>query len=1462
MPYIDLSRRFRDLTEKELEAPELLASLNEQSLRWADGWTELLQHPRVVLLAEAGSGKTVEMREQADRLRAEGKPAFLVALESLDREPLAALLSPREEQAFEAWKADDQSTAWFFLDAVDELKLTQGKLERALARLAKAIDGVLHRSYVVISCRPYDWRPSVDMATLKAKLPIKPIQQIPVSESDEVFLAALREREGTRQAGQKKASVVGPRVVILLPLSERQIMSLANGLGVVDTSAFIAEIRRQHAWTFARRPLDLMELVTSWKASGRLGTRVEQHAANVASKLRDPDRPDRGLLSDERARIGAERLALALALTRKRTIRLPEQALDVERAEGVLHPTEVLTDWTEEERQTLLRRALFDPATYGRIRFHHSSVQEYLAARRLHALRELGMSRRNLRRLLFAERYGFQLVIPSMQAITAWLALWDDDIRRELMAREPETLLSMGDPESLPIPVRIQLLRSFATAYGEGGWRGLNIPINEVRRLAHPELTGVVRELWDARPTSPDLTELLLEIIWQGPIEGCADIAREAAFDTTQADYHRVAAVRALAACGKIEILSEFKNSILNEPSSWPDRVVNRVVEELFPTVLSVADLIDLIERMPEPKNTVGGFSWAMRQIVETIEPLSDLARELRDALADLVWRGREERQQWYRLKGRFDHVAPALARLCDRQLEAKPQASVSDPALIWACVVASRFGDDEKGLDELVKNLKRNFQSNSALREDAFWNELKLTSEAAPAEHAKERCFHAEERSLVGWLTADDRPWLLEALRNSRDKDLRLVALHALVRLWNSSGREETELGELSTAVQDDVALTAVLRQENTPPEPNREYEKWQRRERREKLVRSRRERHRLDKWLSWKKELLANPAAAFTAEELSTTIRNLYHWLEAKHGSHYNVWDMDALREAFGDDITARAAKAFQATWRVHPPPTLWSQRTAEDRNRELQVWLEGLTGLAAEALNTGWATHLTQEEAKVAAAYATIELNEFSSWLPDLVAAHPAVVDEVIGGELTAELAVTREHPHLPTLQKLSYADISIERLVVPRLLAVLPDWPSTFPDVKSSQGSAHHLSQVLGILQDTIEGQQRVTVAAICEQRFPGDQSGPLALIWLQGLFRLDPERATRVLEGSLASLPEEDRSGCAVETFAHLFGDRNTFLAFANEMERASALGRLVRCAFRYVRPAEDQEHEGVYSPDMRDRAERARNFLLTTLLDTPGAEAQKVLSDLAEDPLFAYFPDRLRLLARQRAAADAESAPLRPEEVVALEKRFEAPPHDRDGLFTVMIDRLDDLAHDIAHDDFTDRRTLRTIKDESEMQRTLARRLRDAAKGAYAITREDEVADLKKTDIRLAATRGDQKAVIEVKICDERWSLTELGQALRAQLVGQYLRHDTCRAGCLLLTYDGTKKYWKHPETGKRLDFAKMIEYLRCSAQAIEQGLEYRVRLAVYPLDLTDPPLEPAHRRRLTAHRRRETVPH
>jgi hypothetical protein len=1448
MEFIELSRRFHDLTKSELEDPDRLAALAESSILKADGWPELLQHPRVLILAEAGTGKTAEMREQVRRLQTDGKPAFFIPLELLSREQLTDLLSAAEEHAFHTWKASEQSIAWFFLDAADELKLTAGKLEQALGRLAKATDGLLHRVRVVISCRPSDWRPSSDLATVQARLPIAPSEPASRPAADEIFIGALREQiHGRTVQATEAVKVDGPRAVVLLPMSNRQIEAFARGLGVSDTTAFIDELGRRDAWAFARRPLDLSELVQFWTTHRRLGTRAEQHELNVTVKLRDdPDRPDRGVLAETRARLGAERLALALALTHTLTIRSPDQPLDVERAEGVLDPSAILTDWTEEEQQALLRRALFDPATYGRVRFHHRSVQEYLAARRLDALRRAGMRIKSLLRLIFAERYGVPVVVPSMRPVAAWLALWNEDVRRELMLREPETLLSMGDPETLPISARAGLVRAFADAYGRGGWRGFRIPVDEIRRLSGPELAGVVRDRWGQGPPNEEVRDLLLTMVWQGAIGGCADIVEAAAYNVDLPEHQRAIAVRALLACGRLQTVREIAQSIVNDRGRWPDGTVHNLAGELFPAFLSPVELITLVETTHEAKNAVGGFSWVMHRIADAVEPWAPTSVQLRDLLADLIWRGRHEKQEPFCAMGSFNYVAPALAVLCGREFSTDP--SNHHPGLVRASVIACRFGDDEIGARETVEQLRRRFADDVRLRELGFWSDLSVVDVLAPEQDSAHRLYSAETDGVVGQLGERDQPWLESALRDNTEPSRRPIALLALARLWTSRGRVEAELGVLQEATNDDDAMTERLRAWAAPPEPDARLEEMQRTRQRRRSERDAQERLRLEDWTKWHRDLVADPDAAFTPDHRPSTIPNLYKWLSASHrqSNHFNVWDREALARAFGDDVATRAQAAFQGMWRDERPAQ-WSLRPPEERNSVPETWILGLCGISAEAESPEWAKRLSHDEAQVAAGYSTVEINGLPVWLKDLTAVHPAAVDAVLGDELEAELEAGTEHGYLPVLQDLASGDLGLKRLLAPRALRRLASWPSLFTTEEASGHSSRHLDHVLRILDEAVEGQDRVVVARECEKRIASDPTGPLAMVWLRGLFRIDPNLAAKALEDGIAAVGEPERANHAVSTLAGLFGNHDAILAdFTDVATRAAVLGRLVRCAYDFVRREDDREHEGVYSPDTRDRAQTARNVLLSALLDTPGPEARRVLLDLAADPRFAQGADRLRYLTRERAAKDSESEPLTPTDVVLLEERYEAPPHTRDGLFDVMIDRLDDLAHNLAHDDFTDRRTLRTIQDEVEMQRTLAGRLRGMARGAYVVTREEEVADLKRTDIRLAAVRGEVKAAIEIKIAD-RWSLTELERALRNQLVGRYLRHDTCRVGCLLLSFHGTKTYWEHPEEGTRLSFTQVIAHLADRAREIENEMANSVRLAVVGLDLTDPVFAPTH---------------
>lgn len=1453
--YIDLKRHFRDLTKEELDEPELLAASDDHDFLHGISWSELLECPRVLLLAEAGSGKTREMREKAKELTLGNQYAFFLAIESLHQENLTDVLPSEDEIRFNAWKADGYSRAWFFLDSVDELKLVQGKFENALRKFVKAVDGLLGRVTVIVSCRPSDWLPNSDMTAFKQWLPIVPhsvgTTNDPETTSLEEFLAPLSEISKENPSKSSETQIPNFRTVVLLPMGGKQIEQFASAMNVADASTFVAELNRQNAWDFARRPFDLLELIASWRDLGKLGTRLEQHESNITTKLKEnPDRPFQNVLSSQDAQIGAERLALALALTRTRTIRLPDQTLDAHRSEGVLNPDQILADWTDSKLSALLTRGLFDPATYGRVRFHHRSVQEYLAACRLRHLKNKGMTKNSLFRLVFAERYGAEIVFPSMRPIAAWLAHWDADVRIELLKREPETLLTLGDPESLPQAAKEDVLRAFAKRYADSKGHFMNIPLDEVRRLAHPDLDGVIRELWAVKgPTNEDLFELLIELIWKGKSAGCADIAQSVAHNTACEPSNRIVAISALVDSGCDVMARKVADSMLNRPDQWPDKVIHNAVADLFPTIIDVKELIALVEHTPESKSTVGGFSWRLNEISRSLDPNSSRADELRDELTSLLLRGLPPRQESERMTSKFSYVAESLVTLCIEQLRSCDVCT--DSKLVQACVVASKFNYDSyespKNSDELENEIARHPE----LRESIFWKQLDIRDNWDESVNLDDwsRYYFIREAGLLARLDGSDKPWLEKALTNVEQPRYRGVALQALLDIRHAEPFTEAYFTFLKTAIRDNQELADVLQMSTESSNKSQsQLAKWQSKKLANEVAAEKRQEVIRADWVKWREALLACPDQAFNDEKADDTLSSLFNWLKARHRKHGHrgaVWNRQVLTRVFGSEVTVCAARGFSSFWRKQSPQLL-SERAVPERNVIYGSTILALCGLAAESETKNWAYQLTFDEAKLAAKFSCLELNVFSTWLVDLILAKPAEVKSVLGDELKSEFLRSPQHQHLPILQNLTHAARKIKEVLTPHCIELLLSWAPQSKDQVTTVYAAHHLDQLAQVLSETVGDEDRQKIADYCQTRFAQDPDGALAREWLKALFKFDFALAAEALIARLQQSTESD----AITLLAFLFGDRRGFdLTPMAPAKRAATLGKLVRVAYKIVKLEDDQPHEGVYTPRVRDHAEMARSSLLNALIQTSGLTTYKELRALTEEAAFAKQPNRLMLITRELAARDAEFEAFKPSDITAMDSHLEAPAHDRDSLFAVMLNRLEDLQHDFSDGEFSTRRLLQTISQEIDMQLQVAEALRLRSNGVYIVSREAEVADLKKPDIQIAAVRGDQKAAIEIKLADN-WTVAELEHALEHQLLAQYLRDSRSKAGCLLITNSGKKKTWHHKPLNKRLDFLSLISHLQKLATEIEAKRSGDARVAVFGLDLRDPRLVPAYKTR------------
>ena len=146
-------RRFAPTDEKQLGDPDYLSYFGEQPAG-IKTWQDLLKMSPVVVLGEGRIGKTFEFVSMVEKLRSQDQFAFFVPLERLHDEDFEEAVEPEDVDLFHVWKSSANAAAYFFLDALDELKLRDGTLRKALKKLQDAVEPHFGRVNVILSCRP------------------------------------------------------------------------------------------------------------------------------------------------------------------------------------------------------------------------------------------------------------------------------------------------------------------------------------------------------------------------------------------------------------------------------------------------------------------------------------------------------------------------------------------------------------------------------------------------------------------------------------------------------------------------------------------------------------------------------------------------------------------------------------------------------------------------------------------------------------------------------------------------------------------------------------------------------------------------------------------------------------------------------------------------------------------------------------------------------------------------------------------------------------------------------------------------------------------------------------------------------------------------------------------------------------------------------------------------------------
>ncbi|HEU5400209.1 MAG TPA: hypothetical protein VFU86_02560, partial [Terriglobales bacterium] len=526
MSFVELDRAFFPWSEDRPPGDWFLL----QRFGGSQNWSQLLKLQRVIVLAEAGSGKSDELEAQAKAQRKAGRSAFYVTVQDVARSGLPAALSYRDRELFAAWKKSEDP-AWFFVDSVDELKLDGMRLETALKELSDAIEGAAFRANILLSGRITDWEFRGDLARFEEFLPIPLVREAetPRAPREELVRVLNHERRRERAEGMPK-----PSVLLMTPLDSDRIKRFAAAKGVERVDEFVSAIDEANLGNLAARPMDLIWLIEYWQRNHRFGTLVEMLEASITERLREtnPQHGRKDELPTDKAEAALERIGAALDFGRVEEIAVPDSALELRsptRREADIGA--ILPDWGEEQRRQLLGRAVFDAATYGRVRLHNDAqgiMRSYLAARWLRQRLRANCPRAAVYELLFAETYGHKVVRASMHQTAAWLSIWDTDIAREVLERHPRLFLDSGDPSSLSPLTRQQVLTAVADELIATGNRFTGYSRESLRRIAQPDMAGVVRHLWDHHKQHEEVRHLLLIVIEVGRLKECVHIASEA----------------------------------------------------------------------------------------------------------------------------------------------------------------------------------------------------------------------------------------------------------------------------------------------------------------------------------------------------------------------------------------------------------------------------------------------------------------------------------------------------------------------------------------------------------------------------------------------------------------------------------------------------------------------------------------------------------------------------------------------------------------------------------------------------------------------------------------------------------------------------------------------------------------------------------------------------------------------
>ncbi len=1364
-------------------------------------WNDLLELPRVIILAEAGAGKTAELQAIIKKLHAEKKAAFFLRLEYLAAGPDLFFEKGLGSKAeFDRWILSDEK-AWFFLDSVDEAKLGDPiRFDLAIQRFAQQLGSSVDRAHLYITSRVSEWYAQHDLSLVESCF----TPDRPEVESD-----------GADKPPENENLVA--EIFTLAPLNSEQIRTFSEQWGVEDVGGLLTEIDHSETDIFCRHPEDLIEVLEYWRTYGKINSRLELLGHRVASKLKENSskREQVFRLSAEKAGEGAELVAASVTLQQTSRILIPDNEPSRKLRPLTIDPRDVLSDWTANEIGALLQRSIFDPAVYGTVRFHHRSAREYLTACWFKRLLDNGKSRQRIEAVFFADRYGESLAVPSMRPILAWLVLLDDKFRSKTAKIAPEVFLQGGDPSSLPVMERAKLLRMFCGNMSANSWQWHSFDWSDVRRFAHKDLAATISELLDKYSDNEEICRLLLRMISQKEITACADAALKFVLDDGVGRRLKSYAIWAVGSAGERDHKEQVRKWILSDPKIVNDDLVGDAIDACCPEFLTISEAVLLLSRIkdrPEFSHksidreleTLVTERCSVDQLLPFLVGILNLLKE--KPLVDKRYSPYSKRYEW---------LLPFAALAAERLVQEKhPDAfnrSVFSAIMLSAANRRYSYVLHEGKLAEVIPAWK---EFNHAL----FWHQV----------HAHRRRRRAKQISIIHYwqLRIHQEYWqfdisdfelVLDDIQKRRSRDDRLMAVSLAFEIYRNGGRPRKERERLKKTVAGDVELEQALHELLNPPKISEEYRKERRNA---SAQRGRWEKQREDRNTNNRKWLIKNARYIHSnnlsktgsiTQEMALAHKSANSETEERGPDRWSSPCWKGLTNKFSAEVAEIYRDACIGYWRLYLPEVRSDGRTGDKTPWGVLIGLSGLNIESTELRE--WPQNLSEDEARLASRYAVNEMNGFPEWLSKLHEHFPEIVKDRLLAEIGWEFNCSPDgQPPFYVLDDIKYNWKEIVPAIAEDLFGMLEKLEPHFAVTRN----VIELISIDGVIDKN-------RVASLAHDRFKKSVKPVERAFWLAVWFRSDASEALRCLEKSIQGPEDEESAGLVMNLLLQLVGRHGETVSSAYaDYTHIDVLSRLVSLAYEYVPFSGDNMHESgeSFSPDFRDRVGDARSGLFSQLCNLPGKATYIALCNISKKHPEFDFRSICRRQAKVRAENDAEVNPWNTKDIFDFAKEAECAPKTHRDLFELTVSRLADLKLDLEGGDESPAEVWRDVKDEVKHRKMIGGWLREHSCGRYSVSHEEELADGKKPDIRTHVPEIDAPVPVELKMADN-WSATEFAERLKNQLCGQYLRDKRSSCGVFLVVYRGEKNYWQHPKSKKRLGFDELTSFLENEARNI-----------------------------------------